>query len=680
MPEIVVPKVSVVVPFYNSCSFVLNSINYLKNQTFKSFEVILVDDGSEDSQLKEIRDYIEDDKRFKLISQTHLGAGAARNLGLSLVKGEYVIFLDSDDVYRKDLLEKLFLSASNNSSDIVLCDATIETNPLSSILHPPREDRSWADVDELQANLYQITSPVPWNKLIKTSLIRNYNLKFLTLQNSNDLTFTYSVMALASRISWVDCPLLHYGNSNPYSLQKYKDKNPTNIVIALEALWDNLRKYNKERYFENSFFKMVVDNILWNIKTFKKTDSRKQLLNKFTNSELYDLFISLETRGSSSDICNFIKEIKILKKTFSEKHKQRESFENNLNNIKNKRFTVIIPFFNVERFIHIPIDSLKRQTFVDFDVLLVNDGSEDNSKEIALKAIANDHRFKVIDQTNQGLSNSRNLGIKESHSEYILFLDSDDALEPDCLYKLNQYIENFQPELIFFEAKAVNYFSSTDSKATKRCEEMNKYYARSGDYKGLLTGPEVTEEAFKFGEFIASACLSVVKKSFLLENKIEFIPNILHEDNAYTFELLLKSRRVIVLKEKFYLRTLRPESITTSSTSIMNLWGYYSSFKKTQELMQAANKSHTLSENQSYVFQSISFDFLKAARNLEVKLPSSGLFLLFLRKDERLVFEKTLEVQSPRERSIVPSEKEVKFLILKRKIFDFLRRLHKKSN
>lgn len=678
MPEIIVPKVSVVVPFYNSCSFVLNSINYLKKQTLKSFEVILVDDGSEDSQLNAIRANIEEDKRFKLISQNHLGAGAARNLGLSLVRGEYVIFLDSDDVYRKDLLEKLFLSASKWSSDVVLCDATFETNQSASILRPPYEDRQWAEVIELQTKLFQITSPVPWNKLIKTSLIHKYNLKFLPLQNSNDLTFTYSVMALAERISWVDSPLLQYGDSNPQGLQKLKDKNPSNIVIALEELLNNLRRYNKNAHLEESFFKMVAENILWNIRTFKNTDSRGKLLNNFITSDLYNSLISLGRKDINSGLTNFIKEFEVLKKTFCEKPFEEKGSIKELTNSRKHKFTVIIPFFNVERFIHIPIASLKRQTFEDFDVLLVNDGSQDNSKEFALQSIMGDSRFRVIDQSNQGQSSARNLGIRKSTSEYILFLDSDDALEPECLQKLSKYIDLYAPEVIFFEAKAINYYSASDKKAAKLCQGMNKYYARKGEYSGLLKGPEVMQEAVNYGEFIASPCLSVVKRSFLIENNIEFIPNIIHEDNAYTFELLLKSNNVLILKEKLYLRTLRAESTTTSAISIRNLWGYYSCFKKTQELMRATNSQLKLSEDQSYAFQSVSFGFLEAARELKKKVPQSDLFLSFLPKDERFIFERSLGNQLCDDRSIVPSKKELKLILLKRKIFSFLRRFYKR--
>ena len=246
-----IPKVSVVVPFYNSVPYVLNAIIYLKRQTLGSFEAILVDDGSDDTCLSKVRDSIVDDDRFRLISQSHSGAGEARNLGFEKVRSEYVIFLDSDDVFNKSLLEKMYSSAITWGSDVVLCDANSETNSLMSILQVDHLEKEWANAAELRERLFQITSSVPWNKLIRTSLIQKYNLKFLTLQNSNDITFIYSVLAVANRISWVTEPLVQYGGSNTNSLQQLKDKDPTNIVLALEGLLDNLKTFGNFSYFLN---------------------------------------------------------------------------------------------------------------------------------------------------------------------------------------------------------------------------------------------------------------------------------------------------------------------------------------------------------------------------------------------------------------------------------------------
>ena len=671
MSHLYSPKISVVVPFYNSIAYVLNAINNLKKQTFEPFEVILVDDGSEES-LSKVKGSIVGDVRFSLVSQPHLGAGEARNCGLELVKGDYVIFLDSDDRYDKKLLEKMFLSATKWNSDTVLCNANSEDNPDWSVLHVDHLNKEWADAREVQNELFQLSSPAPWNKLIRTALIRENKLRFLPLQNSNDITFTYSALALSERISWVNERLLQYGRSNPNSLQRLKDKNPSNIIRALEGLQDNLSKYRKVEFLQDSFFQMVYENIFWNFKTFKRTTSRQELLNSYIDSKLYDTAQAYNRSNHNEKNRNLFAQLELLRATFFKNH---ETHFRKVCNTKKRRFSVIIPFFNDERFISIPLTSLKSQTFKDFNVILVNDGSFDNSKEVILKIIDGDQRFQIFDRTNQGLSNSRNFGLSQTNSDYVIFLDSDDALTPDCLAKLNQNIEKYKPEIIFFEAKTVNSYSDYDGQASKRCNELDEYYTRRGEYNGLLKGPQVMSEAFKSGEFIASACLSAVQKSFLDEHKIRFIPNILHEDNPYTFELLLTSKSVLVLKEKLYWRTVRPESITTKKNNIRNVWGYYLSFQKTQDLLRKSQAKISLDEDQALAFQNISYGFLRAARNISSNIPNPSLFLLFLPKDQKFIFEKLIKSPEVTMAYLTLSNKERKLIMIKRKFVNFLRNL-----
>lgn len=673
------PKVSVIIPFYNSIYYVLKAIQYLKNQTFKDFEVILVDDGSTDPDKYKVNDAITCDSRFSLKVQPHLGAGVARNFGFTFVKGNYVIFLDADDTYEEKLLEKLFLTASKRHSEIVLCNAKVE-NATWSVLHVSDFRDAECETKSLKNSIFQITAPAPWNKLIRTSLIKNYNLKFLPLQNANDLTFTYSALALAEKISWVDEPLILYSQSNPNSIQNSKDKNPENIILALEGLLNNLEKYRKFEDFKESFVKLVASHIVLNIQTFKETKSRLKLLNNFFGSELYQRLFKLQKLPSCCG--TFAKDIELLRSSFYKPYSVSSNRKKDDGEARASRFAIIIPFYNDQNFINIPIESLLKQTFLDFQVFLINDGSTDKSKENALKLIRNDKRFEVIDQPNQGLSVARNLGMSLAFSDYIIFLDSDDGLIPQALEKLNSYIEEESPDVIFFEAKAINYFNSNFDFSKDRCKKLNNYYTRRGSYPGILTGPQVMEEASRRGEFIPSACLSVCKLSFLKRKSINFIPKLIHEDNPYTFEILLKAKSVLILKDKIYLRTVRPESITTKEKSIRNIWGYYSSFLKTQELLHDILLVQSLSEEQVYAFQVISHNFLKAAQNLWKVNKDHDLFLLFLPKGERYSFERFMDCGSSMSCDLIPSTIELRCIKWKRRLilnFKFVvRRLIKK--
>lgn len=668
------PKVSVVVPFFNSISYVLNAITYLKKQTFSSFEVILVNDGSS-VPLDEVEASIANDSRFRMISQCHLGAGEARNLGIEFARGMYVIFLDSDDIYHKCLLEKLYRSALKRDSDIVLCDANSEADLLFSILHVEHFGKDWADAQEIQSELFQLTSPVPWNKLIKLSLISSYKLKFLPLQNSNDITFTYSALAVADRISWVNEPLVKYGRSNPDSLQRLKDKNPTNLIFALEKLLYNLKTTGKFSELQNSFFKMVSENIIWNLKTFRFTESRKQLLNSFIDSTLYDAILVHEGLEREEGLRKFCKEMEWLRSNF---YKEKEIPTIVGRSSEKRKFSVIIPFANDEKSISIPLQSLKSQIFRDFRVILVSNGSRDNTKEVIFKIIEGDQRFQVFEPGCLCKANAQNFGLTKANSEYILFLDPCDALTPDSLYQLNQNIEHLKPDVILFEAARVNSNSLKCKSFINRCDELDNGYGRNENDSGLLSGPEVMVKAYNSREFIASAIRPAVKKKFLEEYKIKFIPSSLHEDYSYLFEILLTSKRVMVLKEKLYLKSAVLECRGNNEGSVSEVWSYYMSFQRTQELLRSSDVCALLTEEQAFAFQNISFGLLKSAQKIWKNIPYPSIFLSFIPKDQRFIFEKLIGSSKITDTNLNLSEKEIKLVKLKRKYIDYLRYILRK--
>ncbi|MFZ4435099.1 MAG: glycosyltransferase family A protein [Flavobacterium psychrophilum] len=117
-------------------------------------------------------------------------------------------------------------------------------------------------------------------------------------------------------------------------------------------------------------------------------------------------------------------------------------------------FSVIIPVYNKERFLEKTINSVLNQSFTNFELLLINDGSTDNS--LALLNQFTDKRIRLISQTNQGVSAARNLGIQEAKSPYLAFLDADDIWEPDHLETMHNYCIQFPDESLFNTAKCID--------------------------------------------------------------------------------------------------------------------------------------------------------------------------------------------------------------------------------
>ena len=115
-------KVSVIIPIYNPGELLRKCIDSVLNQTLNEIEVLCIDDGSTDDSKEIIMEYCQRDSRFKLISQENSGSGMARNNGISLSKGEYIVFLDADDWIEPNMCEALYNHAKNLDVDLVLFD------------------------------------------------------------------------------------------------------------------------------------------------------------------------------------------------------------------------------------------------------------------------------------------------------------------------------------------------------------------------------------------------------------------------------------------------------------------------------------------------------------------------------------------------------------------------------
>ena len=115
--------ISIVIPVYNIGKYLGTCLDSLINQTFEDFEAICVNDGSKDDSLKILEEYSKKDSRIKIITQENGGSGSARNNGLSLAQGKYVQFLDGDDYFEPEMLEKLFNLAEKHQEDIAVCSS-----------------------------------------------------------------------------------------------------------------------------------------------------------------------------------------------------------------------------------------------------------------------------------------------------------------------------------------------------------------------------------------------------------------------------------------------------------------------------------------------------------------------------------------------------------------------------
>ena len=255
-------------PVYNSEIHLKEALISIINQTFKDFELICVDDGSTDSSIDILNEFSFFDSRVKVISQKNKGAGAARNVGLKNISGEYVCFIDSDDYMVPTFLEETYNNLKSNDSDIVFYKiGNIKNNKKVKIRPYFSFDKKFqvSDFDNFTFDYRDAPFHVlnyhfaPWTKVCKKEFLDKYD-DFLFDEHLpyEDILFHVKAMLRASKISFVPKYLYYYRLDNPDSLSFY-NQDHIKIFEVVDNVGDFLRAENhydelKDHY---EFFQLI---------------------------------------------------------------------------------------------------------------------------------------------------------------------------------------------------------------------------------------------------------------------------------------------------------------------------------------------------------------------------------------------------------------------------------------
>lgn len=215
------------------------------------------------------------------------------------------------------------------------------------------------------------------------------------------------------------------------------------------------------------------------------------------------------------------------------------------------KISIIIPIYNVEKYLKKCLDSVINQTFQDTEIILVNDGSPDNSQ-----IIVNEYKkkypkkIKFYIKENGGLSSARNYGLKYAKGEYILFIDSDDYIDCTMVEKLYSSIEKNHSDIAMCD------FIKVYENKTKK-DYVKTFYGDEYDKKNfLMSSPGV--------------CIKLVKRKIIKDNKIKFMENVWFEDVAFSLKLILMSSKISYVNEGLYYYFKHKSSIMHSSNVLKN--------------------------------------------------------------------------------------------------------------
>ena len=202
--------ISIIVPFYNVDQYIDRCIKSLLSQTYQNIEILLVDDCSPDNTLEIAKQYAQTDSRIKILQyEKNRGLGGARNYGIQNAKGEYVLFVDSDDYINEDTIEALCAKAIQNDLCVLEANYLKEGEINTEVL--PRKNYYSEKVfsgKEYWESI-PIASVVAWNKFYRLSFLQENNI-FFKLRKFEDVAFTAEVFMKAKRVMNIDFPFYHY--------------------------------------------------------------------------------------------------------------------------------------------------------------------------------------------------------------------------------------------------------------------------------------------------------------------------------------------------------------------------------------------------------------------------------------------------------------------------------------
>lgn len=298
-------KISIIVPFYNIKRYIKENIDSITQQSYSNLEIIYVDDGSTDSTLEIIHDLAKSDSRIQIIKQKNQGAGAARNNGLRYASGKYVIFLDADDYFDRNLIEKLVIQAERMQSEVCICKAfalqengkKVEMNYNNTIFK--QYCNKVFSAYDIVTNILTSFSVEPWNKLYRRDFLVDLGIQFQELRKTNDLYFTSVTLVNAKRIAVVDEHLIYYRVNNRFKLIKKYDNKLVDFCRALVSTYQYIDERKAMIVFKKSYYEMATGVIFYNLSLPMIKAVRKLIINYLFDNAFISLDLHKNYRGKS---------------------------------------------------------------------------------------------------------------------------------------------------------------------------------------------------------------------------------------------------------------------------------------------------------------------------------------------------------------------------------------------
>lgn len=589
------PLLSILMPVYNVEKYLAECLDSALSQDYRNVEIICVNDGSTDGSLAILQRYAAQDQRVKVIDKENGGYGVAMNTALDAASGDYVGVLESDDYVCANGWTLLMDEAVSHSLEVVKgCYYRTSSERGDSYFEVCRnvDEHCPASLDEVpyrevvSAKEYPRCfwiNPSIWSGVYSREFLQRENVRFNETPGASyqDVSFAFKVWTSAERAMLLPEPIIHYRTDNEFSSSNSKAKVFA-VCDEVDECAEYLRSRNADTWLYEVLCALQYKSYIWNINrvasSFKLSFVEKMRAD-FQGNIKKGYFPSRFFDGVYAEDYCAIADHPYVPRRVSEQPQAEVVVRSQC---ESPDVSVIVPFFNQEQFLAECIDSVLGQMHENIELVLVDDGSNDKSPAIAERYAREDKRVTLLRQENSGLSASRNTGLKYAKGTYINFLDSDDMLVSDGISSLFEKASNKKLDVLMFDASALY----EEEELVEKFPQYQISYQRDREYGGVRSGANLFSEMECGREYQVSACLSLVRRAFIEENGLRFDLGIIHEDNPWTFKLLLLANRASHMQKNIYIRRVRNGSIMTSSDPTRSIMGYMVCLCKMKEFLE----------------------------------------------------------------------------------------------
>ena len=288
--------ISIIIPCYNCASIIDETILSLENQKKKNFEVICVNDGSTDNTLDVLNNWKQNSAlNITIINKENGGVSKARNVGISIAKGEYLLFLDSDDIYNKHFIEKI--SCNAEQFDVSFCRLSRNLEAVTDYDSSKIKDKIISPEDAMRKLLYEMGNYGFYCYLYKKEIIDRFNLRFdENTRHFEDREFNWKYLCHCQNVNWLDAPLYGY-RINATSVTQRPATWHTDGLDAIKRVESYLEKYNIPFVAEVKSY--LFARAIWGIAKAYSQSHRKDLFCRLKKE--YDLKTAMKRTAKDNN-------------------------------------------------------------------------------------------------------------------------------------------------------------------------------------------------------------------------------------------------------------------------------------------------------------------------------------------------------------------------------------------